>query len=185
MCNSSRLVKSILTNNYYREQQQKRDKRRKLDELRKSQAKSALKAKETPADDMQSESTATIQGITTQDARRAALPALLPDEILNAEPTIRLPTPPAEDQSALPKKSNKLRFWDKHDKLPKDINLGDVNIRVLDAPSTKKSTKPALPPRVSKAGRNLKTSMLQKTRTTAQRNGLRTKAGGPSAFVRR
>jgi U3 small nucleolar RNA-associated protein 16 len=178
-------MKSILTNNLYREEQQKRDKRRKLDELRKSQAKSVLKTKETPADDMQSESTATIQGITTQDARRAALPALLPDDILNAEPAIRPPTPPAEDQFALPKKSNKLRFLDKHDKLPKDINLGDVNIRVLDAPSTKKSTKPALPPRVSKAGRNLKTSMLQKARTTAQGNGLRKKAGGPSAFVRR
>ncbi|KXG50549.1 U3 snoRNA associated [Penicillium griseofulvum] len=167
------------------EEQLKREKRRKLDERRKLQAKSVAKPKEAPSDDMLSESTATIQGTTTQDARRAALPALLPDDILNAEFAIRPPTPPAEDQFAMPKKSNKLRFLDKQDKLPKDINLGDVSIRVLDAPSTKKSSKPALAPKISKAGRNLKTSMLQKTRTTAQGNGLRQKAGGPSGFVRR
>ncbi|KAJ5780173.1 U3 snoRNA associated [Penicillium paradoxum] len=167
------------------EEQQKRDKRRKLDERRKLQAQSNVKAKEAASDDMQSESTATVQGITTQDARRAALPALLPDDILNAEFAIRPPTPPAEDQFALPKKSNKLRFLEKHDKLPKDINMGDVSIRVLDAPSSKKSSKPALPPKVSKAGRNLRSSMLQKARNTAQGNGLRKKTGGPSAFVRR
>ncbi|KAJ5501003.1 hypothetical protein N7527_012124 [Penicillium freii] len=167
------------------EEQLKREKRRKLDERRKLQAKSIVKPKEAPTDDMLSESTATIQGTTTQDARRAALPALLPDDILNAEFAIRPPTPPAEDQFAVPKKSNKLRFLDKQDKLPKDINMGDVSIRVLDAPSSKKSSKPALAPKISKAGRNLKGSMLQKTRAAAQSNGLRQKAGGPSGFVRR
>ncbi|KGO73882.1 U3 snoRNA associated [Penicillium italicum] len=167
------------------EEQLKREKRRKLDERRKLQAKSIVKPKEAPTDDMLSESTATVQGTTTQDARRAALPALLPDDILNAEFAIRPPTPPAEDQFAMPKKSNKLRFLDKQDKLPKDINMGDVSIRVLDAPSSKKSSKPVLAPKISKAGRNLKSSMLQKTRATAQGNGLRQKAGGPSGFVRR
>ncbi|KAG0160699.1 hypothetical protein PDIDSM_8229 [Penicillium digitatum] len=167
------------------EEQLKREKRRKLDERRKLQAKSVVKPKEAPTDDMLSESTATLQGTTTQDARRAALPALLPDDILNAEFAIRPPTPPAEDQLAVPKKSNKLRFLDKQDKLPKDVNMGDVSIRVLDAPSSKKSSKPALAPKISKAGRNLKSSMLQKTRTIAQGNGLRQKAGGPSGFVRR
>lgn len=175
----------ILTNDFCREEQLKREKRRKLDERRKLQAKSIVKPKEAPTDDMLSESTATLQGTTTQDARRAALPALLPDDILNAEFAIRPPTPPAEDQFAIPKKSNKLRFLDKQDKLPKDINMGDVSIRVLDAPSSKKSSKPALAPKISKAGRNLKGSMLQKTRTAAQNNGLRQKAGGPSGFVRR
>ncbi|KAJ5784094.1 uncharacterized protein N7518_009771 [Penicillium psychrosexuale] len=167
------------------EEQLKREKRRKLDERRKLQAKSIVKPKESPTDDMRSESTATLQGTTTQDARRAALPALLPDDILNAEFAIRPPTPPAEDQFAMPQKSNKLRFLDKQDKLPKDINLGDVSIRVLDAPSSKKPSKPALAPKISKAGRNLKSGMLQKTRTIAQGNGLRQKAGGPSGFVRR
>ncbi|KAJ5822508.1 U3 snoRNA associated [Penicillium robsamsonii] len=167
------------------EEQLKREKRRKLDERRKLQAKSIVKPKEAPTDDMLSESTATLQGTTTQDARRAALPALLPDDILNAEFSIRPPTPPAEDQFAMPKKSNKLRFLDKQDKLPKDINMGDVSIRVLDAPSTKKSSKPVLAPKISKAGRNLQSSMRQKTRTIAQGNGLRQKAAGPSGFVRR
>ncbi|CAI7602328.1 unnamed protein product [Penicillium glandicola] len=164
------------------EEQLKREKRRKLDERRKLQAKSIVKPKE---DDMLSESTATLQGTTTQDARRAALPALLPDDILNAEFAIRPPTPPAEDQFAMTKKSNKLRFLDKQDKLPKDINMGDVSIRVLDAPSSKKSSNPPLAPKISKAGRNLQSSMRQKTRTIAQGNGLRQKAGGPSGFVRR
>ncbi|KAJ9484579.1 hypothetical protein VN97_g8791, partial [Penicillium thymicola] len=71
------------------EEQLKREKRRKLDERRKLQAKSIVKPKESPTDDMLSESTATLQGTTTQDARRAALPALLPDDILNAEFAIR------------------------------------------------------------------------------------------------
>lgn len=158
----------------------KKEKRRKLDERRKLQAKTIVKPKES-SDDLLSESTATIQGTTTQDARRAALPALLPDDILNAEPAIRPPTPPADE---LPKKSNKLRFLDKKDKIPKDIDLGDVSIRVLDAPSTKKGSKPALPPRVSKAGKHLKGSMLQRARNTAG-NGLRKKASGPGGFVRR
>ncbi|OGE53614.1 hypothetical protein PENARI_c007G06625 [Penicillium arizonense] len=165
------------------EEQLKKEKRRKLDERRKLQAKTIVKPKES-SDDLLSESTATIQGTTTQDARRAALPALLPDDILNAEPAIRPPTPPA-DEFAMPKKSNKLRFLDKKDKIPKDVNMGDVSIRVLDAPSTKKSSKPALAPRVSKAGKNLKGSMLQMTRNSAQGNGLRKKASGPSGFVRR
>lgn len=134
---------------------------------------------------MTSESTATLQGQTTQDARRAALPALLPDDILNAEPAIRAPTPPFEDLFSIPKKSNKLRFLEKTDKIPKDINVGDVSIRVLDAPSSRKSSKPALPPRVSKVGRNVKSSLLQKTRNTARGNGLQKKSGGPSGFVRR
>jgi U3 small nucleolar RNA-associated protein 16 len=170
-------------NNAYREEHLKKEKRRKLDERRKLQAKTIVKPKES-SDDLLSESTATIQGTTTQDARRAALPALLPDDILNAEPAIRPPTPPA-DEFAMPKKSNKLRFLDKKDKIPKDVNMGDVSIRVLDAPSTKKSSKPALAPRVSKAGKNLKGSMLQMTRNSAQGNGLRKKASGPSGFVRR
>jgi U3 small nucleolar RNA-associated protein 16 len=134
---------------------------------------------------MMSESTATLQGTTTQDARRAALPALLPDDILNAEPAIRGLTPPADDLFALPKKSNKLRFLEKTDKTPRDVNMGDVSIRVLDAPSSRKSSKPALPPKVSKVGRNVKNGLLQKTRNTAQSNGLRKKASGPSGFVRR
>lgn len=160
----------------------KKEKRRKLDERRKSQAKP--KAKETaPSDDL-SESTATLQGSNTQDAGRSALPALLPDDILNAEPALRLPSPPAGD-TAVRNKPNKLRFLDKTEKAPKDVQVGDVTIRVLDAPSVKKTSKPALPPKASKSSRNVKDNWLKRQRSTGHVNGLRRTAGGPSGFVRR
>jgi U3 small nucleolar RNA-associated protein 16 len=173
---------SLFSNLSCREEQLKKEKRRKLDERRKLQAKS--KPKEiVSSDDLLSESTATLQGSITQDARRAALPALLPDDILNSEPVLRPPTPPAEDSMA-PKKSTKLRFLEKNEKPPKDVQVGDVTIRVLDAPSTKKTSKPALAPKASKAGRNVKQSWLQRERSTAKVNGMRMTAGGTSGFRR-
>ncbi|KAJ5112652.1 hypothetical protein N7532_000697 [Penicillium argentinense] len=168
------------------EEQAKREKRRKLDERRKVQAKSSkIKEIAAPSEDLHSESTTTLQGSTTQDARRRTLPALLPDDILNAEPMDRAPTPPAEDSSAAPKKSNKLRFLDRTEKAPKDMQVGDVTIRVLDAPSTKSQSKPALAPKASKAGRNVKDNWLKRERSTAKVNGLRRTTGGSSGFVRR
>lgn len=166
----------------------KKEKRRKLDERRKLQAKSTAKANETsaPADDLRSESTTTLQGSTTHDVRRRALPALLPDDILNAVPVERPPTPPAEDLGGERRKPNKLRFLDKTDKAPKDVQVGDVAIRVLDAPSTKKNnSQPSLAPKISKAGRNIKDNWLKNPRSTGQVNGLRRTAGGSSGFVRR
>ncbi|CEJ53781.1 hypothetical protein PMG11_00122 [Penicillium brasilianum] len=165
----------------------KREKRRKLDETRKLQAKSKPKEITAPSEDLLSESTATVQGDNTEDARRRALPALLPDDILNAEPIARPPTPPAEDNFgfAIPKKSNKLRFLEKNEKPPKDVHVGDVTIRVLDAPSTKQSSKPALPPKASKSGRGLKEGWLKQQKSTAHVNGLRRTAGGSSGFKRR
>ncbi|KAJ5569531.1 uncharacterized protein N7459_008961 [Penicillium hispanicum] len=167
------------------EEQIKKEKRRKLDERRKLQAKSKVKEISAPSDDLLSESTATIQGSTTHDARRRALPALLPDDILNAEPVARPPTPPAEERFAAPKKSNKLRFLEKTEKAPKDVQVGDVTIRVLDAPSTKQNSKPALAPKASKSGRNVRGNWLKSERSTARVNGLRMTKGGPSGFVRR
>ncbi|KAJ5604504.1 U3 snoRNA associated [Penicillium lagena] len=163
-------------------------KRRKLDERRKLQAKSTAKANEpsAPADDLRSESTTTLQGSITHDVRRRALPALLPDDILNAVPVERPPTPPAEDLVGERKKPNKLRFLDKTDKAPKDVRVGDVAIRVLDAPSTKKNnSQPGLAPKISKSGRNIKDNWLKNPRSTGQVNGLRRTAGGSSGFVRR
>ncbi|KAJ5243343.1 uncharacterized protein N7469_001670 [Penicillium citrinum] len=168
------------------EEQAKREKRRKLDERRKLQAKSTKPKELSPSDDLMSESTATLQGSSTQDTRRAALPALLPDDILNAEPAVRPPTPSTEDSVAGPKKSSKLRFLDKHEKAPKDVQVGDVTIRVLDAPSSKNSnSKPALAPRASKSGRNVRENWMNRERNSGKVNGLRRTAGGPSGFVRR
>jgi U3 small nucleolar RNA-associated protein 16 len=169
-----------------REEQAKREKRRKLDERRKVQAKSSKTKEISPIDDLLSESTATLQGSITQDARRAALPALLPDDILNAEPAERPLTPPAEDSFAVPKKSSKLRFLEKSERAPKDMQVGDVTIRVLDAPSSSKSgSKPVLAPKASKAGRNVKNNWMKRDQSSGKVNGLRRTAGGPSGFVRR
>ncbi|KAJ6090467.1 hypothetical protein N7486_009282 [Penicillium sp. IBT 16267x] len=165
------------------EEQLKKEKRRKLDASRKLQAKSKVK-EATGSDDLLSESTATLQGSNTQDARRSALPALLPDDILNAEPAIRALTPPAEE-SFVPKKSNKLRFLDKTEKAPKDVQVGDVTIRVLDAPSAKRKSTTTLAPKASKAGRNVKDAWMKGQRSTGHVNGLRRTAGGSSGFVRR
>ncbi|GKZ62529.1 hypothetical protein AnigIFM49718_009948 [Aspergillus niger] len=166
------------------EEQLKRDKRKQLDELRKSQAKLAKK-KEAKAEDLLSESTETLQGTTTQDARRSALPALLPDDILNAAPDVRPPTPPAEERTIMQKKPNKLRFLDKKEKPPKDARVGDVTIRVLDDGVSKKPSKTVLPPKASKTGRNAKQNWLNKSRNTGALNGLRRTTGGSSGFVRK
>ncbi|RHZ51332.1 uncharacterized protein CDV56_103700 [Aspergillus thermomutatus] len=172
------------------EEQLKREKRKQLDELRKQQAKQkeVLNAKTKlaagSADDQLSESTETLRGTTTQDARRSALPALLPDEILNAAPVARPPTPPLEALNVSHKKPNKLKFLDATEKRPKDVKLGDVTIRVLDENPTKKA-KTSLPPKSSKTGRNAKQNWLNRARSTATVNGLRRTAGGSSGFVRR
>lgn len=166
----------------------KKEKRRQLDELRKSQAKISIKKKDTPADDLLSESTETLQGSTTQDIQRSALPALLPDDILNAAPATRPLTPPVEEPEPGPKKPNKLRFLEKNEKQPKDVRMGDVTIRVLDGepPQKKaKTSKTSLPPKSSKNGRNAKENWLKTSRSTGSVNGLRRTKGGPSGFVRR
>lgn len=155
-----------------------------MDEQRKLQAKFSKRDTFATNDDLQSESTATLQGSTTQDARRRALPALLPEEILNAEPVARPLTPPTEDTFGGPRKSNKLKFLDKTEKAPKDVQVGDVTIRVLDAPSTQRKSKPALAPRASKTGRNVKENWLKRERSTAKVNGMRRTVGGPSGFKR-
>ncbi|KAE8148452.1 U3 snoRNA associated-domain-containing protein [Aspergillus avenaceus] len=165
------------------EEQAKRKKRRQLDELRKSQAK-ASKKKEKLSDDMLSESTVTLQGSSTQDTRRSALPALLPDDILNAAPVTRPPTPPAEGRSFAQIKPNKLKFLEKSEKRPRDVKMGDVTIRVLDDVPQKKA-KSLLPPKASRSGRHSKQSWMDRNRSTGHVNGMRRTAGGTSSFVRK
>ena len=128
-----------------------------------------------------------MQGSFTHDPRRPALPALLPDEILNAAPAERPPTPPAEEAGVGPRKPNKLKFLDKVDKAPKDVNMGDVTIRVLDEPLPRKKSKASLPPKASKTGRNSKGNWLNSNHSTAHANGMRRTAGGTgtSSFVRK
>ncbi|KAL4785205.1 hypothetical protein BJX76DRAFT_347246 [Aspergillus varians] len=167
------------------EEQIKREKRRQLDEARKQQAKYSGKRKEAPVDDLVSESSETLQGSYTQDARRPTLPALLPDDILNAVPEIRPPTPPPEMEDFSQKKPTKLRFLEKKEKAPKDVRMGDVAIRVLDGDSSRRQPNQALPPRASKIGRHAKDAWLKQARSTAHVNGMRmVSSGGSKGFVR-
>ncbi|KAL4992310.1 U3 snoRNA associated-domain-containing protein [Aspergillus falconensis] len=178
------------------EEQAKREKRRQLDEARKQQAKASAKRKEvsasqaapgagTPAEDMLSESSATLQGSFTQDARRSTLPALLPDDILNAVPDVRPPTPPPDTEAFSQKKPTKLRFLEKKEKAPKDVRMGDVAIRVLDSESSRKQSNAALAPKASKTGRGAKEAWLKQARSTGHVNGMRLVSSGKKGFVRK
>ncbi|KAL4910126.1 U3 snoRNA associated-domain-containing protein [Aspergillus multicolor] len=178
------------------EEQAKREKRRQLDEVRKQQAKAAAKRKEvptsqtatgagTPADDMLSESSATLQGSFTQDVRRSGLPALLPDDILNAVPDVRPPTPPPETEVFSQKKPTKLRFLEKKEKAPKDVRMGDVAIRVLDSESSRKQPSTALAPKASKISKGARAAWLKQARSTGHVNGMRMVSSGKKGFVRK
>lgn len=105
-----------------------------------------------------------------------ALPELLPDEILAAEPMVRFPTP--ESLIVRAPTNKKQRFLDKTSKPPKDIRKGNVRIRVLEE---KQAT---LAPKVSKPSQRIKESWLAgrpgaKGRVVMERR----KMGG--GFVRR
>ncbi|KAL4754721.1 hypothetical protein BDW72DRAFT_166040 [Aspergillus terricola var. indicus] len=178
------------------EEQAKREKRRQLDEARKQQAKASAKRKEvytfqaapgagTPAEDMLSESSATLQGSFTQDIRHSTLPALLPDDILNAVPDVRPPTPPPEFEAFSQKKPTKLRFLEKKEKAPKDVRMGDVAIRVLDSESSRKQPNTALAPKASKTGRGAREAWLKQARSTGHVNGMRMVSSGKRSFVRK
>ncbi|KAL2820357.1 U3 snoRNA associated-domain-containing protein [Aspergillus granulosus] len=178
------------------EEQLRKEKRRQLDEARKAQVKASGKRKEatvphsapgagTPVEDLLSESSATLQGSFTQDARHpTTLPALLPDDILNAVPDVRPPTPPPETQAVDQKKPTKLRFLDKQEKGPKDVRMGDVAIRVLGGGSSKKPNT-ALPPKASKTGRSARETWLKQARSTGHVNGMRMVNSGSKGFVRK
>ncbi|KAL4946952.1 U3 snoRNA associated-domain-containing protein [Aspergillus filifer] len=197
MCVSSGFLCSF-TLMHDREEQQKREKRRQLDKARKQQAKASGKRREvpaaqtapgagTPADDLVSESSETLQGSYTQDGRRPTLPALLPDDILNAVPETRPPTPPPETEDFAQKKPTKLRFLEKKEKAPKDVRMGDVAIRVLDSESSRKQSGTALPAKASKTGRGARETWLKQARSTGHVNGMRMVSSGSKAksFVRK
>jgi len=82
------------------------------------------------------------------------LPALLPDEILTAEPAARPPTPPLNLEHRKKSKPKKHTFVDAEAKPPKDIKRGPVNVRVLEV------GRQSLPPKGSKESRNMKESWL-------------------------
>jgi len=181
-------VFASIASNLYRDEILRKEKRKLQDERNKAQAKASKKAKveQTPEtqssetipqdDDLVSESTATIQGSVVRDSGRMVLPALLPDEILNAEPVYRAPSP----VSGQPRQSTKKhKFFDDVKKPAKDIRHGDVTIRVLE------NDKRMLPPKSSKAGQNLKAAWMAGRRNKSGPSGLKRVSGGPKSFIRR
>ncbi|KAI4270234.1 MAG: hypothetical protein LQ337_006810 [Flavoplaca oasis] len=86
--------------------------------------------------------------------RQDASPALLPDEILAAEPAPRMPTPPLRRDVMKATVNTRHRFLDQASKPPKDIQTGNVRIRVLE------DRRAILPPKVSKNSQMLRESWL-------------------------
>lgn len=166
-----------------------KEKRRLQDEKNKSQAKISIKSKPEKVqqtqsvdskpisdDDLVSESTATLQGSVVKESRRRLLPALLPDEILNAELVDTLPLPPFEEKR---KDTRQHKFFKDVEKPAKDLHTGNLTIRVLE------NRKDMLPPKSSKAGRNLKAAWISGQRSRTGPAGLKRVGGGPKSFVRR
>ncbi|OJD13878.1 hypothetical protein ACJ73_09152 [Blastomyces percursus] len=181
-----------------------KEKRRERDQRLKAQAvsKPAPASKEhTPSipqdrraskDEVLSESSVTIQGSISKPIR--SLPMLLPDEILNAEPTSnhsRIPTPPYEiESSSLAhkmsiSKSKKLTFLDKVKKRPKDVRIGGTSIRVLESSGNGGSGGVSLPPKSSKGSRRARDNLLTGNRSLPGGGSLRRTTGGASGFVRK
>ncbi|CRG88964.1 hypothetical protein PISL3812_05999 [Talaromyces islandicus] len=167
----------------------RKEKRKLQDERNKSQAKASKKTKlEKPSDsrpaeptlaqddDLISESTATLQGSVVRDSGRLVLPALLPDEILNAEPVYTVPSPAPEPSRQSTKKH---KFFDDIKKPAKDIHHGDVTIRVLE------NQKNMLPPKSSITGRKVKAAWMAGQRNKNGPSGLKRTSGAYKGFVRR
>ncbi|KAK2799165.1 hypothetical protein FQN50_008554 [Emmonsiellopsis sp. PD_5] len=175
-----------------------KEKRRERDQRLKSQAasKPPVLTKVIPdtlpkPDEIRSESSTTLQGSTTTRepnfSSLRSLPTLLPDEILNAEPSVRPPTPPYESEpSVLGKLSQKRKFLDRVEKKPKDIRVGGgTAIRVLDSPHNNGLGASKLPPKASKASRKVRENWMASNRNLASGGSLRRTTGGSSGFLRK
>ncbi|OAX84403.1 hypothetical protein ACJ72_01235 [Emergomyces africanus] len=140
-------------------------------------------------DEILSESSATLQGSISKPIR--SLPTLLPDEILNAEPSsdhATLPSPPYETESHLVDKmpmSKKHKFLDKVEKKAKDVKIGGTSIRVLESSNGSGPGLVSLPPKSSKGSRRVRESLMAGNRSLLGGGSLRRIAGGSSGFVRK
>ena len=163
--------------------------RRERDAKFKAQAESAQRQKKSQvedASDSDSSSPETFQNAASDPmsahaksrlTRKSALPALLPMELLEAEPTIRPPTPPPETSESTIGVSKKRKVFDTDPKPAKDIKRGPVNVRVLVVERS------VLPPRASQPSKTLKETWLSGRRGGNGSGGVqRRKLGG--GFVR-
>ncbi|PGH09039.1 hypothetical protein AJ79_05768 [Helicocarpus griseus UAMH5409] len=133
-------------------------------------------------DEILSESSATLQGSTAKPSR--SLPTLLPDEILNAEPSAYIPTFSEIESNSTRKMPKKHKFLDKVEKRPKDIKVRGTSIRVLES-SGSGSGCASLPPKTSKGTRRVKESWMAGNRTLPSGGSLRRITAGSGGFVRK
>lgn len=171
------------------QQAMEKQKRKERNDLLERQAKAIKKeAKEdkiegtrsrTPTDDDntdQERASPRNHSADFQWSNNDALPELLPNEILAAEPMIRFPTPESLMVSAPINKKH--RFLDKTSKPPKDVRNGNVRIRVLE------EIQASLAPKVSKPSQRIRESWLA-GRTGAKGRVVMERRKMGSGFVRR
>ncbi|KAI4150280.1 MAG: hypothetical protein LQ341_001118 [Variospora aurantia] len=133
-----------------------KQRRRERDTLLKLQAKTTKKDPIPTTGVMEASSSPSPPGFPNEAkwSSRDALPALLPDEILAAEPIKLFPTPPPEPVLAKAPINKRQRFLEESSKTPKDIKKGNVRIRILE------EQKVILPPKVSKRSQSIRESWL-------------------------
>ncbi|KAF3482733.1 uncharacterized protein GIQ15_02057 [Arthroderma uncinatum] len=151
------------------------------------QQSKARKAKAKPAkqDELQSESSMTLSA-EPRDLKlglSGPLPILLPDDILNAEPSTRPIITAFEMERSKTANPRHIRLTETADKPPKDLKVGSTAIRVLgDSGSGFNS---ALPPKSSNLSKRVRENWVGGKRKRGATGALRRTTGGPSSFVRK
>ncbi|KAK2734586.1 hypothetical protein FQN57_001633 [Myotisia sp. PD_48] len=180
-------------------EQLRREKRREHEKRLKLQASSKAAVEKTREaipqaqiigqDEVRSDSSVTLQALETRDFKfSGSLPTLLPDEILNADPSSYNSLVAVETDDSPRFKSRKHISFDKPDKTPKDIRVGSTAIRVLGQ-SAANSNYPnrtlhhALPPKTSTTSKRVREQWVVGKRKAGATGALR-QSSGPTSFVR-
>ncbi|EGD87446.1 hypothetical protein H112_05990 [Trichophyton rubrum D6] len=153
------------------------------DARREAKAKRA-EAKTSKHDEQQSESSMTLSAGTRESKHgpSAPLPALLPDEILNAE--LSQPLITGLDVEKLKMNTPRhIRITDTADRQPKDLKIGSTAIRVLGDSGS--GSNPILPPKSSNSSRRVKENWVGGRRKMGATGALRHSTGGPKSFARK
>ncbi|GBF64876.1 hypothetical protein TMEN_7592 [Trichophyton mentagrophytes] len=154
------------------------------DARRDAKAKRA-EAKTSKHDEQQSESSMTLSAGTQRESKHglsAPLPALLPDEILNADPSKPLIT--GLDVERLKMNTPRhIRITNTADRQPKDLKAGSTAIRVLGDSCS--SSNPILPPKSSNSSRRVKENWVGGRRKMGATGALSYSTGGPKSFARK
>ncbi|KAM5487987.1 hypothetical protein MaudMau93_004381 [Microsporum audouinii] len=154
------------------------------DARREAKARKA-EARAAKHDEQQSETSMTLSA-ETRDSKLSLsrpLPALLPDEILNAEPSTRPSITAFEAEKLQAGKPRHIRLTDAAEKAPKDIKVGLTAIRVLSHSGNGFNS--ALPPKASNASKRVRENWVGGKRKRGATGALRHSTGGPRSFVQK